>query len=141
ERQGLIKARPVAGEVELGERFMELTRPVVYRRLQGATMLEEVREMRLAVERKLEAAGEIEGHVKEGRGTIRDVEFTVQLLQLLFGADVAEIQVPDTLTALERLEAADLLDAEEARVFREGYVFFREVEHRLQVLHDLPVRR
>lgn len=141
ERQALIKARPVAGDEELGRRFMDLVRPVAYRRLQGATVIEDVREMRLAVERKLEDAGEIEGHVKEGRGTIRDVEFTVQLLQLLFGAERPSLQVRDTATALERLAEAGLLSPEEHRSFADGYRFFREVEHRLQVLHDLPVRR
>jgi [glutamine synthetase] adenylyltransferase / [glutamine synthetase]-adenylyl-L-tyrosine phosphorylase len=141
ERQALIKARPVAGDEELGERFMALTRPVIYRRLQGASLLEDVREMRLAVERKLDAAGEMDGHVKEGRGTIRDVEFTVQLLQLLFGTEHPDLQVSDTWTALQRLAEAGLLSGEERETFAEGYRFFREVEHRLQILHDLPVRR
>jgi glutamate-ammonia-ligase adenylyltransferase len=140
ERQALIKARPVAGDEELGERFMALVRPVVYRRLQGATLLEDVREMRAAVERKLDAQGIIDLHVKEGRGTIRDVEFTVQLFQLLFGADQPGLQVRDTWIALERLEALGLLAPEERRTFAEGYRFFRETEHRLQLLHDLPVR-
>ncbi len=141
ERQALIKARPVAGDAELGRRFMDLVRPVVYRRLQGATLLEDVREMRLAVERKLESTGGLDDHVKEGRGTIREVEFPVQLLQLLFGADRPALQVPDTLTALARLEQEGLLTAAERLTFATGYRFFRVVEHRLQTLHDLPVRR
>ena len=140
ERQALIKARPVAGDAELGKRFLALVRPVAYRRFQGATLLEDVREMRAAVERKLEAAGTREQHVKEGRGTIRDVEFTVQLLQLLFGAEQPQLQVRDTWTALERLEETGLLAPEEHDLFAEGYRFFRETEHRLQLLHDLPVR-
>ena len=140
ERQALIKVRPVAGDAQLGERFVALVRPVTYRRLQGATLLEDVREMRAAVERKLDAAGEMELHVKEGRGTIRDIEFSVQILQLLFGADQPELQVADTWTALQRLHAVGLLVAEELAAFREGYAFFRTVEHRLQLLHDLPVR-
>ena len=137
ERQALIKARPVAGDPELGQRFMSLVRPVVYRRLQGASLLADVREMRSAVVRKLEAAGEAAQNVKEGRGTIRDVEFTAQVLQLLFGADYPELQVRDTAAALERLEAAGLLQPEERQVLAEGYRFFREVEHRLQ-LHAGP---
>lgn len=141
ERQALIKARPVAGDTELGGRFMELVRPVVYRRLQGAALLEDVREMRTAVERKLEAEGGLDGHVKEGRGTLREVEFPVQLLQLLFGADRPALQVADTLTALVRLEEEGLLTPEERLTFESGYRFFRVVEHRLQTLHDLPVRR
>jgi glutamate-ammonia-ligase adenylyltransferase len=140
ERQALIKARPVAGDPELGERFAALIRPVVYRRLQGAALLEDVREMRSAVERKLEASGELAVHVKEGWGTIRDVEFAVQLLQLLFGSDHPELQVAGTLGALAALEGVGLLAADERRTLEAGYRFFRAVEHRLQLLHDLPVR-
>lgn len=141
ERQALIKVRPVAGDPELGEGFAALARSVAYRRLQGATLLEDVREMRGAVERKLEASGGLDGHVKEGRGTIREVEFPVQVLQLLFGAEHPALQVRDTLTALRRLREADLLTAGEAATFEAGYRFFRVVEHRLQLLNDLPVRR
>ncbi|MBM3457747.1 MAG: hypothetical protein FJX77_04350, partial [Armatimonadetes bacterium] len=140
ERQALIKVRPVAGDPALGERFLALVRPAVYRRLQGPSLLEDVREMRSAVERKLAAAGEMEIYVKEGRGTIRDVEFTVQLLQLLFGSDHPQLQVADTLTALERLEPAGCLAAEERAILEAGYRFFRVVEHRLQIFEDLPVR-
>lgn len=141
ERQALIKARPVAGDTALGERFMALIQGVIYRRLQGPTILEEVREMRAMVERKLAASGAAEGHVKEGRGTLRDVEFTVQLLQLLFGASRPALQVRDTWTALARLEACGLLAPEQRAIFAAGYRFFREVEHRLQLFQDLPVRR
>jgi len=140
ERQALIKARAVAGDAALGKRFEELIRPVVYRRIQGASLLEDVREMRAAVERKLDSAREMDQHVKEGRGTIRDVEFTVQLLQLLFGADLPALQVRDTAAALNALSQAGLFTPDERQVFVEGYRFFREVEHRLQLLNDLPVR-
>ncbi|MFN3652989.1 MAG: bifunctional [glutamate--ammonia ligase]-adenylyl-L-tyrosine phosphorylase/[glutamate--ammonia-ligase] adenylyltransferase [Armatimonadota bacterium] len=141
ERQALIKARAVAGDPELGRRFMELIEPVTYRHYPTLTLLEDVREMRAAVERKLEAAGELGEHVKEGRGSIRDVEFTVQLLQLLFGEQRPELRVRDTLTALERLRELGLLSPEEHGVFAGGYRFLREVEHRLQILQDRPVRR
>ncbi|HTE16801.1 MAG TPA: hypothetical protein VK689_00295, partial [Armatimonadota bacterium] len=72
--------------------------------------------------------------------TIRDVEFTVQVLQLLFGAEFPALQAPDTATAIQRLEDTGLLVPEEGVVFTAGYAFFRAVEHRLQLLHDLPVR-
>lgn len=140
ERQALIKARAVAGDPDLGRRFVELVQPVIYRKIQGPAVLEDVREMRSAVEARLLAAGEWERNVKEGRGTIRDVEFGIQLLQLLFGADHPELRVPDTLTALERLEHAGVLIHEERAIFEAGYRFFREVEHRLQLMNDLPVR-
>jgi glutamate-ammonia-ligase adenylyltransferase len=141
ERQALIKVRPVAGDAALGARIMKLTRPVVFRHAQGAALLEDVREMRAAVEQKLAAAGVLDRNVKEGEGTIRDVEFTVQLLQLLFGAEHPDLQVPDTLSLLGRLEHHDLLTGAERAAFQEGYTLFRAVEHRLQLLDDLPVRQ
>lgn len=141
ERQALIKARAVAGDPELGAAFEALATQVAYRGSPGATLLEEVREMRALVERKLEATGALRDDVKEGRGTIRAVEFTVQLLQMLAGGSIPGIRQRGTLSALASLQSAGLLDAEEHRVLEGGYRFFREVEHRLQLLADLPVRR
>ncbi|MBI3909674.1 MAG: hypothetical protein HY320_01915 [Armatimonadetes bacterium] len=140
ERQALLKARFVAGDPTVGSRFVALAQAVAFARGQSPTVREEVRDMRLAVERRLEAAGEIEMNVKEGRGTIRDIEFTVQLLQLLFGGERPELRAANTWEALGRLAEADLLAPEEARTLHAGYDFFRTLEHRLQLSEDLPVR-
>ena len=96
--------------------------------------------MRAAIGRKVDGRRESETNVKEGRGTIREIEFTVQLLQLLFGAQRPAIRSGNSLDALARLEAAGLLTPEERELFGDHYRFFRVVEHRLQIVDDLPVR-
>ena len=96
--------------------------------------------MRAAIERRVERRDQSDTNVKEGRGTIREIEFMVQLLQLLFGARRSALRTGNTLEALVALEGEGLLSAEERARFAEHYRFFRTVEHRLQMLHDLPVR-
>lgn len=140
ERQALIKARFIAGSADLGRRFEQMIAPRVWRRLHSTAILEDVRDVKRAIERRVEQAGQETTNVKEGRGTIRDIEFAVQLLQLLFGGERADLRVRDTLTAIARLTAAGLLSPEEARTLREQYGFFRRVEHCLQLMDDLPTR-
>jgi glutamate-ammonia-ligase adenylyltransferase len=141
ERQALIKARFVAGDAELGARFERMVEPHVYRRVHSTALLEDVRDVKRAIDRRVDQAGERENNVKEGRGTIREIEFAVQLLQLLFGGERPDLRARDTLTALARLTAAGLLTQEEAATLGDQYRFFRSVEHRLQLMSDLPTRR
>lgn len=141
ERQALIKARPVAGDPGLGRRFMELVEPVIYRSPRAATVVEELMAMRSLAQTQLDRRGELERNVKSGAGSIRDIEFTAQLLQLLFGQTRPELRAPDTLTALRRLHAGGLLNAEEFELFDRAYRFLRRVEHHLQLFDDNPVRQ
>ena len=140
ERQALIKCRAVAGDLDLGRRFENLASSVAFRTHQGATVVEDVREMRLAMEAKLASAGELDRNIKEGRGSVRDIEFSLQLLQLLFGADRPALQARDTLTVLDAMHAEEVLSDAERHDLETAYVFFRTVEHRLQLMYDLPVR-
>lgn len=138
DRQALIKARYVAGDADLGRRFIEATRPYVYQTVVPASFFSEVRANKEALERRTEGDGPIS--VKEGRGGIRDIEFTVQFLQMLFGGRMPHIRTGNTLEALFRLADADLLANSTAEELKRAYVFLRTVEHRLQLLHDLPIR-
>jgi glutamate-ammonia-ligase adenylyltransferase len=135
ERQALLKARPVAGDLDLGARWVRAVEPFVYRRYLEVAAIGEIR----ALKRKLEARGAAQPtrDVKEGPGGIRDIEFTVQFLLLLYGGELAEVRDPSTLGAIAKLEAAGALAAEDARGMREAYVFLRRVEHRLQSLFSL----
>jgi len=138
DRQALIKARHVAGNADLGRRFIEATRPYVYQTVVPASFFAQVRANKEALERRTEGDDLIS--VKEGRGGIRDIEFAVQFLQMLFGGRMPHIRTGNTLNALSRLADAGLLSADAAEELRQAYVFLRTVEHRLQLLHDLPVR-
>lgn len=138
ERQALIKARAVAGSAEVGQRFLALASAAAYRSAPGGEIIEDVRDVKLLTEKRAGGAGSL--NVKEGRGTIRDVEFAVQLLQLLFAGQRPALRNANTQRALIGLRRTPLLDREEARSLWDGYAFFRTVEHRLQLKEDLPVR-
>jgi glutamate-ammonia-ligase adenylyltransferase len=143
ERQALIKMRPIAGSVELGEQFLNQIRPFVYRRYLTFAEINEIKALKRRIEAK--SHGESKGSgtsedlldVKLGHGGIRDVEFVVQFLQLLNGAGLPELQEPNTLKALTALERAGSLTAQELILLEGNYRFLRKVEHRLQTMFDL----
>jgi hypothetical protein len=95
---------------------------------------------KLRIEKRAEAAGERYLNVKDGYGGIRDIEFTVQLLQLIFGARHPQLRTGNTLEALTSLEQIHVLAPEEHLAIREAYEFLRVVEHRLQILDERAVR-
>jgi [glutamine synthetase] adenylyltransferase / [glutamine synthetase]-adenylyl-L-tyrosine phosphorylase len=135
ERQALLKARPVAGDAQLGAAFMSMAAPIVYRPVVSAEFVDEVRANKRRIEQKCRIEGETETNIKTGRGGIRDVEFIVQLMQLQLGGRYPDIRTPNTLAALGRLRHAGALASSEARELADDYQFLRTLEHRLQLLH------
>jgi len=134
ERQALLKARACAGDERVGARFMELARAVVYRPGLDASIVGAVRDMKWEIDRHLkEKAGE---NVKLGRGGIREIEFLVQALQLLYGGDDSWLRERTTLKALFRLTERGYLAPGLGHALSEAYVHLRTVEHRLQILHE-----
>ncbi len=136
ERQALIKCRPIAGDLELGRRFLAATEPFVYRRYLAGAEIGEIKAMKRRIEQRTVAAGTADLEVKTGRGGIRDVEFVVQFLQLLHGGAYPQVRHPNTLAAIARLEAVGCLAADERAIAEETYRFLRRVEHRLQTMFD-----
>jgi glutamate-ammonia-ligase adenylyltransferase len=136
ERQALIKCRPIAGDLALGETFLEAITPFVYRRYLGVAEIAEIKALKRRIEHRTVSAGNDQLEVKTGRGGIRDVEFVVQFLQLLHGGEHASVRSSNTLRALHRLEDVGCLTAEERGIMDETYRFLRRVEHRLQILFD-----
>lgn len=134
EKQALMKARAVAGNLSLGREFLEKTRPFIYQE-HAAELREAVYQMKQRVEAQLRLHGQMWGEVKLGEGSIRDVEFTVQYLQLLHGLAHPEVQSANTMEGLVRLTSAGFLEVREHRILVEGYIFLRTVEHFLQMLH------
>lgn len=136
ERQALIKVRPVAGDLELGAEFVEAIQPFVYKRFLSFAEINEIKAMKRKIEQK--ARQESKGReVKIGPGGIRDIEFTIQFLQLLNGGDTPAVRKRDTLSALQALEQAGCLTDAEYRGLDDTYRFLRKIEHRLQLLFDL----
>lgn len=137
ERQALIKARVAAGDARVGQAFLELARAVSYAPGREREVLGDVRAMRGRIDRLVRARGQHERHVKLGVGGIRDIEFLVQGLQLLYGPADPWLREANTLRALHRLAERGYLSWEESGVLGRAYVFLRTVEHRLQILHAL----
>lgn len=133
ERQAMIKARPVAGDLALGERFIEQTRPFVFPRYFDDETLDAIRQIKLQMEAQIAERNETELDVKLGRGGIRDVEFTVQILQMLNGGRMPDLRNPNTLEAIQVLGLRGHLTPFEATTLASNYAFMRKVEHRLQI--------
>ena len=135
EFQALLKARPMAGDLALGEAYTAMTAPKVWRVAERKGFVEDVQAMRRRVESTLKG-DRLEREVKLGLGGLRDVEFSVQLLQLVHGRTDGSVRSGTTLTALAQLAAGGYVGREDARRLAEAYRWLRTVEHRLQ-LHRL----
>ena len=139
EFQALLKARPVAGDPELGARFMALVEPFVYRDPFSEDDVREVRRMKARIERERIPPGEDPAfHLKLGRGSLSDIEFTLQLLQLVYGASHLEVRVTSTIDALHRLRDADLLDEDDAGALEESYRFCERARNAGYLLSGSP---
>ncbi|MFQ5827548.1 MAG: bifunctional [glutamate--ammonia ligase]-adenylyl-L-tyrosine phosphorylase/[glutamate--ammonia-ligase] adenylyltransferase [Candidatus Methylomirabilia bacterium] len=136
ERQALIKARPCAGDARVGREFMDLIRPFVYRPAVDPEIVAQIRAMKGEIDLSLRAKGHERLNVKLGIGGIREVEFLVQALQLLYGGDDPWLRERNTLRAIFRLTERGYLFPDLGRRLTEGYTFLRTVEHRLQILHE-----
>jgi glutamate-ammonia-ligase adenylyltransferase len=143
ERQAWLKARPVAGDQALGARLIRDLEPVIYPEHLEASAIEDVRGMKVRIEEYVRARGKEAVEVKQGRGGIRDVEFAVQLLQLVHARRDPALREPNTLLALEVLADRGYVADGDAAALSGAYRFLRAVEHRLQLArevqtHELP---
>ncbi len=136
ERQAWVKARCIAGDEVLGPRVLSELEPWVYRRWLTRADISGIKALKRRMERRAVQSGTDEADVKGGRGGIRDIEFTIQFLQLLGGGDNPTVRTSNTLEAIRRLAAAGSLTDQEREILERNYTFLRMVEHRLQVLFD-----
>jgi glutamate-ammonia-ligase adenylyltransferase len=134
EKQALLKARPVAGNLTRGQTYLAEVYPLLFE-FEAERIRADVHAMKQKTEQELRKAGRIHGEVKRGIGGIRDIEFTTQVLQLIHGAHHPQLHTPTTLVALHRLLAFGILPAEDHAVLTSGYLFLRTVEHHLQIQH------
>ncbi len=137
ERQAYVKARPVAGDLELGREFLARLESWIYRRYLSLADIAGIKALKRRIEtRTVREGGEVR-NVKTGHGGIRDIEFVIQFLQLLNGADLPELRTGNTLLAIARLENVGCLTPTERSLLEESYSFLRKIEHRLQIMFDL----
>ncbi len=142
EKQALLRARPVAGNAALGRAFLAQAAELMFA-TQREAVRADVHAMKQRTEARLRELGQDWGEVKLGEGSIRDVEFVAQFMQLTQGGEHHELRGGTTLEVLARLAERRLITPDEHRVLSEGYVFLRTVEHYLQILeyrqtHILP---
>lgn len=143
ELQALIKSRPVAGDPDVAARFTALIDPHVWPSTLDPDAVREVRAMKARSEKMVRKRGTDDRELKRGRGGIRDIEFAVQLLQLVHGRHDVGIRSPNTLEALDQLAGHEYVNRSDATKLHDSYVFLRTVEHRLQLedetqTHTLP---
>ncbi|MDF0644722.1 MAG: hypothetical protein P0111_11860 [Nitrospira sp.] len=142
ERLALLKAWPVAGSVEVGKSFLRLVKPFIFgaaklRRSDVLAVVDDVRAVKDMIDAKIAERGHENRNVKLGTGGIREIEFLVQTIQVLAGRTVPALLDRGTLGALDRLVARRVMAAQERDALVEAYMFLRDVEHKLQMVHDL----
>lgn len=135
ERYAMLKARPVAGDLDAGAELLAGLRPFVYRRYLDFGAIESLRELKAMINREVKRKG-MQGNIKLGPGGIREVEFVVQAFQLIRGGRDTELQVTSLQTALKRLPELGLLPQAVVDELLPDYAFLRDIEHALQALED-----
>jgi len=147
ERAAMIKARPVAGDRAAGEAFLRELRPFIWRRHLDFAAVADIHSIKRQIhlhksERGAGGVIAVAGHdVKLGRGGIREIEFTVQVLQLIWGGRDPALRDATTLGALAALAGAGKMDRRAAADLADAYVFLRNIEHRLQMVADRQTHR
>jgi glutamate-ammonia-ligase adenylyltransferase len=144
ERLALLKAAPVAGSAELGKAFGKAIKPFIFGvgkkppdLADAARVVEEVRAVKDMIDGKMVGRGHEHRNVKLGTGGIREIEFFAQTLQVLAGKQLPAVVDRSTLGALERFARWKLISEQEKDDLTVAYVFLRDVEHKLQMVHDL----
>ena len=145
EFQALLKARACAGDMALGARYEQGVAPFVWEASRRENFVEDARAMRRRVEKESVPRGGMDRRIKLGPGGLRDVEFTVQLLQLVHGRSDESLRVRGTLEALDALSAGGYVSRADAAAMSSCYKALRLLEHRSQLFrlrrtHNLPQR-
>lgn len=137
EIQALLKMRPLAGNLEVGEKLLGVLKERICLKRDREEIVASIRRMRNKAVQQL--SPKVSTDVKTGLGGIRDVEFLVQGLQLIHLPEHSDLLTGNTVQALARLHQAGVIEESAARELREDYVFMRRVEHLLQILEDQQI--
>ncbi len=132
ERMMLIRARPVAGDIKLGESFIEMIRPFVWRETIDYSEIDEIRGLKKKIDSTFS-----KDDIKRGYGGIREVEFFVQTFQLLFGGTHSSLRSYRILNAVQALKWMKKVPEEDLTILRDNYLYLRRIEHYLQMQEDL----
>ncbi|MBY0421470.1 MAG: hypothetical protein K2Q06_04140, partial [Parvularculaceae bacterium] len=143
ERAAFIKARACAGDLAVGQGFLDALRPFVWRKYLDYAAIEDIHSIKRQIH-AVKGGGDIEFYgqdVKIGRGGIREIEFLAQTQQLILGGKNPELRIRRTLDALDALAASGRLGLEDRNQLHANYLYLRRVEHRLQMIADEQTHR
>lgn len=135
ERFAMIKARVVAGNMAAGKQLLETLRPFVYRRYLDFSAIDALREMKSLISRQVKRKG-MKENIKLGDGGIREIEFVVQVIQLIHGGKNRKLQDPNLLKVLKVLVTDGYIEEKDGSELQGCYFFLRNLEHKLQALSD-----
>ena len=143
ERYAWMKARVIAGDTQLGEEFLQEITPFIYRRYLDYGAMQSLRDMKALIDEKAQQEGSKE-NLKIGFGGIREIEFTAQMFQLIYGGKDSSLRIRSTLKALQQLEKQSLLTTDWSSDLSAAYIFLRKAENVLQIrddqqTHTLPI--
>ena len=133
ERQALIKAQFLTGNAMIGMAFHKMLEPFVFSKWIDEKDLSEIQEMKKRSEQEHQTA---HFNVKYGPGGIREIEFFIQVFQLLYGGRKPVLQTSNTLETIERLQAEQLIKPSDAEILSDAYIYLRRIEHRLQMKEE-----
>lgn len=135
ERYAWLKARPVAGHIESGMQLLEQLRPFVYRRYLDFTAIDGLREMKSKIEKEV-LRRDLTDDLKLGRGGIREIEFFVQAMQIIYGGRTKSLQLKGLMPSLNQLQHEQLISEPVRQQLEQAYIFLRRVENRVQMIAD-----
>ncbi|MGE3713361.1 MAG: bifunctional [glutamine synthetase] adenylyltransferase/[glutamine synthetase]-adenylyl-L-tyrosine phosphorylase [Alphaproteobacteria bacterium] len=137
ERAAMIKARPIAGDMEAGRVFLERLAPFMWRRSLDFASINDIQSIKRQMDSRKNASIHMRGHnVKIGVGGIREIEFYVHIFQLIWGGREKSLRTKATCATLKVLHELGLIDEDIHQVMVQAYVFLRTLEHRLQMVND-----
>lgn len=137
ERAAMIKARPVAGDYAAGEDFLKSLTPFIWRRNLDFAAIADIHSIKRQIDHRTGGTIQVAGHnLKLGAGGIREIEFFVQVQQLIWGGRNPHLRHRNTCEMLNRLAEVEIITAESAQELQRSYHFLREMEHRVQMQRD-----
>jgi glutamate-ammonia-ligase adenylyltransferase len=142
EKMALVKAKPVAGNLELGKEFLKTIEPFVYRKSLDIEYIKEIRSLMFKIKKYAKSQKGTDLippdriDVKKGKGCIREIEFIVNYFQLIYGARIKKLKHVGTIEGLNIIAQEGFIASEDSKILHNAYLFFRRVEHKIQLLNE-----
>ena len=141
EKQAMIKARICAGDEELGDKFLEIMKPFVYRRSLDFSALRDIQVMKDKIDKNLKSGKDkFKNNVKLGKGGIREIEFIIQAYQLIYGGKMPWLAETNSFKALHRIFERGLMGYSTYAMLADGLLFHRDLENRMQITYGRQVQ-